>query len=107
MRAYSMISLAALLAAPAFADTPSYTITIKDHKFSPSELTIPVDTKVKLIVKNEDKTPAEFESHDFNREKIIQGGKQGIVFVGPLKKGRYNFFEEFHPATGQGTLIVE
>lgn len=94
------------LAAPAMA-VEEYTLTLKDNKFNPQELTIPADTKVKLIVKNEDSTPAEFESHDFKREKIIKGGSQAVIFVGPLKAGSYKFFDEFHEDTTTGTLIVK
>jgi len=68
---------------------------------------IPVDTKVKLIVKNEDKTPEEFESHDFKREKIIPGGTTAKILVGPLKAGEYKFFGEFNPKTAQGKLVVK
>ncbi len=92
---------------PALADMPIYTIIIKDHRFHPEEVQIPANTKVKLIVKNEDATPEEFESHDFNREKIIPGGKQTVVFVGPLKAGTYKFFGEFNPDTAQGRLIAK
>ncbi len=89
------------------ADVPVFELIVKDHVFQPKELTIPADTKVKLVIKNRDSTPAEFESHELNREKVIPGNKEGIVFVGPLKPGNYNFFEEFHPQTGQGTLVVK
>jgi plastocyanin len=88
------------------ADVPEYRITIKDHKFEPAELKIPAGTKVKLIVKNENKAAAEFESNDFHREKIIPAGGEAKVFVGPLKPGEYKFFDEFHEAT-QGKLVVE
>ena len=54
-----------------------------------------------------DPTPEEFESFDFNREKIIAGGSQAVIFVGPLKPGRYNFFGEFNMETAQGYLVVK
>jgi len=89
------------------ADTPEFTLRIKDHKFAPANLTIPADAKVKLIVKNEDATAEEFESVEFNREKVIAGNSQGIVFIGPLKPGTYKFYGEFHQDTAQGTLTVK
>lgn len=94
------------VAAPAMA-VEEYTLTLKDHKFTPQKLTIPADTKVKLIVKNEDATPAEFESDDFKREKIIKGNSQATIFVGPLKAGSYAFFDEFNEDSATGTLIVK
>lgn len=89
------------------ADVPEYKITIKDHKFTPENLEIPADKKVKLIIDNQDKTAEEFESHDLNREKIIKGNRKGIIFVGPLKAGVYEYFGEFNPDTAQGTITVQ
>ena len=95
-------------AAPAGADAPpEFTLTIKDHKFEPAELTVPAGQKVKIKVINADPTPEEFESHELNREKVIPGGATATIFVGPLKPGTYPFFGEFNPKTAQGKLIVK
>jgi plastocyanin len=97
-----------LLAAPVLADdVPEFTIVIKDHRFTPAELTIPAGVKVKLIIDNQDATPEEFESHELNREKIVPGNSQAKIFVGPLEPGVYPFFGEFHEATAQGKLMVK
>ena len=88
------------------AAAPEYEIEIRDHLFYPSELTIPSGVKVKLRIVNTDETAEEFESFELNREKVIRGGKTGIVFVGPLKAGEYPFFGEFYPKTAQGKIIV-
>ena len=85
----------------------TYSIKIKDHKFEPAEVTIPVDTKVKLQVINLDPTPEEFESYELHREKIIRGNSQAIIFLGPLKAGSYPFFGEFNQKTAQGRIIVK
>jgi hypothetical protein len=29
------------------------------------------------------------------------------VFIGPLDKGQYKFFDDFHQDTGNGVLIVQ
>ncbi len=91
----------------AVAAEPEFVINIKEHKFDPAELTLPVNTKVKLIVKNLDSTPEEFESHDLHREKIVSGNGQITVYVGPLDPGIYKFFGEFNQATAQGKIIVK
>lgn len=103
-----LLPLAALAfaASAAAAETPEFTLTIKDHKFEPAALTIPAGKKVKLKVVNADTTPEEFESHELNREKVIPGGATASIFVGPLKPGEYPFFGEFNPATAQGKLVV-
>jgi hypothetical protein len=100
--------LAGLLpVAAAGAEVPTFTIEIRDHLFYPSELVIPADTKVKVIVANLDPTPEEFESYELNREKVIMGGARAIIFLGPLPAGTYPFFGEFNPKTAQGTVKAQ
>jgi|TARA_E500000305_G_C3855700_1_gene158205 heme/copper-type cytochrome/quinol oxidase subunit 2 len=96
-----------LIPIKSYAAPPVFEILIKDHLFYPDELVIPADTKVKLLVKNQDATPEEFESYELNREKVIPGNTQAIIFVGPLKPGTYPFFGEFFPKTAQGRIIVK
>lgn len=96
------------IAIPVFAaEVPQYELVIKEHRFQPAELTIPANQKVKLIVKNEDSTPEEFESHSLNREKIIPGKSQAVIWIGPLPPGEHKFFGEFNEATAQGRLIIK
>lgn len=107
-RALILISVAAFLAmgaAPARAD--DYVLTIKDHRFTPTEIKIPANKRVQITVVNDDATPEEFESKEMKVEKVIPGKSKGVVRVGPLKPGRYPFFGEFHEATAKGTLVAE
>ena len=97
----------ALCGVPALALADDYTLTIRDHRFEPTDITIPADTKIKLIVKNADASAEEFESPDLNREKVVAAGGQITVFIGPLSKGRYEFFGDFHPETARGHIVVE
>jgi hypothetical protein len=105
------VALALLLAGGAgpgaLAQPPELEIQIREHLFYPAEVRIPANTKVKLIIRNLDATPEEFESYELNREKVIVGNSQGIVFIGPLAPGEYPFFGEFNPRTAQGKVIVE
>lgn len=82
-------------------------IEIRDHLFYPAEIEIAAGTKVKLIFINLDSTTEEIESHDLNREKIIAGNSQSVIFIGPLAAGEYSFFGEFFHKTAQGKLIVK
>ena len=91
----------------AVAQVPEFKLSIKDHKFTPSELRIPANQKVKLIVANEDPTPEEFESHALNREKVIPGRTTATIYIGPLRPGRYAFEGEFNPSTAKGVVIAE
>jgi hypothetical protein len=88
------------------ADTPEFRLVIRNHLFEPTELVVPANTKIKLVVVNEDSTPEEFESYELNREKIVLGNSSTIVFVGPLPPGQYPFFGEFNISTAQGKLIA-
>lgn len=92
---------------PSIAAEPNYSLTIKDHRFVPSELKIPSGVKVKLMVKNQDATPEEFESQSLGREKVIPGRSQAVIYIGPLKPGTYEFVGEFHEATAKGRIIVK
>lgn len=104
---FGAVCLFFLLVAPLGAATPEFVIEIREHLFYPAELVIPAGTKVRLIVKNLDATPEEFESYELNREKVIMGGARAIIFIGPLTPGSYPFFGEFNPKTAQGVIKVE
>jgi hypothetical protein len=99
----------ALCALQAFAAAGEFTLTIKDHAFTPKELKLPAGQKLKLLVLNQDPTPAEFESKALGREKIIPGNSSAVIHLGPLKPGRYAFVEEYHEteAAAQGSIVVE
>lgn len=102
-----LLILLAFVPALALAEPPEFRLTIKDHRFSPAELRVPANEKLKLVVSNEDATPEEFESHALNREKVIPGGASATVFIGPLRPGRYPFVGEFNAATARGVIVAE
>jgi hypothetical protein len=105
---FSVLITAVFVSVVAFgADDLSFELSLKDHTFMPSQLMIPAGKPVKLIIKNLDTTPAEFESEDFRAEKIIPGGGEVSLRVGPLKPGTYGFFDEFHEDETKGMLVVK
>ena len=91
----------------ALAAPLEFSLIIQDHKFQPAELHVPQGERVKLIVDNKDGTPEEFESYELNREKVIPGNSRTVIFVGPLKPGKYPFFGEFNADSAQGVLVAE
>lgn len=103
---YSIAFLTAFLFT-ANAHAEDYVITAKDHQFSPQELVIPADQKVKITVKNEDSTPIEFESKELKREKVVKANSEIVISVGPLKAGSYGYVDEFHEDTTKGTIVVK
>lgn len=82
-------------------------LMIQEHKFTPENIHVPRNTKLKLIVKNMDDEAEEFESDDLKREKIIPAHGYINVNIGPLSPGEYKFYGDFHQDTANGSLIVE
>ena len=106
MRLLLPVLLALVSSVAVAADMPELTLRIKDHRFIPAEMFVPANTKFRLVVVNEDPTPEEFESHELNREKVVTGNSKIVVFLGPLKPGKYGYYGEFHMNTAQGLLIA-
>jgi hypothetical protein len=107
----NLLVLLSLVAAAAFVPVElraqDFTITIKNHRFTPSDLKVPANKRIQLTVVNDDPTPEEFESKEMKVEKVIPGKSKGVVRIGPLAPGRYPFFGEFNEATAKGTVIAE
>lgn len=102
-----LVLLTLLFSSTAIAADTDPTLIIKDHRFQPTELTVPAGKKIKLSVENQDPTPEEFESHPLNREKVIAGNSKATIYIGPLEPGRYSFFGEFNEATAQGVIVAK
>ena len=92
---------------PGRARAEDYVLTIKDHKFTPSQLKVPANQRIVITVVNDDASAEEFESNALKVEKVIAGNSKGTVRIGPLKPGTYPFIGEFHEATAKGAIIVE
>ncbi len=103
----SVLVAAAVLAGPsshASGADELFVITLKNHAFSPQVLFVPTDRKIRLTIRNQDPTPAEFESNALNREKIVGANAEITVFIGPLKAGAYGYYDDFHKATTTGKI---
>ena len=101
------LGLLLTLGVNAWAAETEIPLVLKDHRFNPPEITAPAGQKVRLVIQNQDATPEEFESYALNREKIVPAGGKIVVYVGPLKPGRYEFFGEFNARTARGWLVVQ
>jgi hypothetical protein len=85
----------------------SFTLSIKGKAFEPNQLTVPAGQKITLTVRNLNPTPAEFESTDLNREKVVTGNSDITVFIGPLRPGSYEFFDDFSDDTPHGHIVAK
>jgi len=62
-RALILTGMAAFLAmGAAAARADDYVLTIKDHRFTPTEINIPANKRVQITVVNDDATPEEFDT---------------------------------------------
>jgi Cupredoxin-like domain len=66
---------------------------------------VPAGQKLELHVKNERASASEFESAELRREKVVTPGQQITLYVGPLKPGTYEFFDDLNPQI-RGHLIA-
>jgi hypothetical protein len=103
------LGLAAVGVAPVrAADTPApIDLTVKDHKFDPAEIHVKAGQPVVINMHNQDPTAEEFDSEALGVEKVIAGGRSGLVRIHPLEPGRYPFIGEYHSDTAKGVVIAE
>jgi plastocyanin len=103
MRFPSLV-LAGLLAARPAAAAPSVVLTLKDHRFSPSAVTVPAGQTIRIELINRDAASEEFDSVDLGVEKDVTPNGRASFTVGPLKPGTYSFMGELHADTASGTI---
>lgn len=107
MLAVTCTVVLALFAGASFAaDQHSVSLTIKDDAFSPATLTVPANARIEIKIHNTRMLPSEFESYDLGREKVVPGGTTLSLWIGPLKPGKYKFFDDFNPDV-TGVIVVE
>jgi len=88
-------------------DAGTIAVTLKDHRFSPSEIHVPAGKPVTLVVTNADATAEEFDSTALKVEKVIAGGTYGTIRLRPLGPGRYPFMGEYHADTALGAVVSQ
>ncbi len=103
----AVASLGACSKAETASGVPPIPLLLKDHRFSPAEITVKANQPFVIEVTNADGVADEFDSDSLKREKVIAGGQRGVVRVGPLPPGRYPFMGEYHAKTAQGAVIVQ
>jgi plastocyanin len=95
-----------LLTLPAAAaDNQTASLTIRNRAFEPSELEVPAGQKIELHVRNADAAASEFESAELHREKVVPPGQEVVVYIGPLRAGSYEFFDDLNPSA-RGHIVA-
>ncbi len=100
-------ALSVLMAAPALAADDPIEVTLKDHKFEPSQIHVKANEPFVIHLTNEDGQPEEFDSSSLGVEKIVAGGSDGLIRIDGLPAGQYPFIGEFHSGTAQGRVVAE
>ncbi|HEY1504011.1 MAG TPA: cupredoxin domain-containing protein [Stellaceae bacterium] len=89
-------------------DTPApIDLTVKDHRFDPAEIHVKAGQPAVINMHNQDSTAEEFDSDSLGVEKVIAGGRSGVVHLHALAPGKYPFMGEYHSDTAQGVVIAE
>ena len=97
----------ALAGAARAEDLTTYAITLKNHRFTPTEIHVPTGKPFFVLVTNADNAADEFEMLLPAVEKVITPGEQGKVRIRPLGPGRFPFFGESDPDSEQGVIVSE
>lgn len=88
-------------------DLPTFSLTMQNGKFLPSNiLHVPAGQRLRLLVNNQGTSAAEFESLSLRKEKVLAPGANSFLIIAPLRPGKYDFFDDFHPGAS-GMLIAE
>jgi hypothetical protein len=98
----------ALMAAPTSAgEDPTFRLEFNDGAITPSRLEVPANTRFRLELKNSGKTPAEFESKELKKEKVLAAESESVLVIRTLDPGEYPFFDDFHPDAPPAVLVAK
>ena len=106
MKRLVVIAALVLIATPSLADNP-ITVTLQNHKFTPSVIHVKANQPAMIALTNKDATAEEFDSSDLKVEKVVAGNSSGNVRLRALAPGKYHFMGEYHSATAQGLVIAQ
>jgi hypothetical protein len=88
-------------------DMPTFVIELKDGVISPLRLEVPANRTFKIELRNTGTTPAEFESLELHREKVLAAQSTSFIVIKNLDPGEYKFFDDFHPGAPQAVLVAK
>lgn len=98
---------AAPLASARAEDAPSFRIEFNDGKFEPQRLEVPANKTIEIELVNKGQGPAEFESKQLRKEKVLAPGATTTLVIRGLDPGEYDFFDDFHPDAPPAKLVAK
>ena len=78
-------------------DLQTYSLTLKNHRFSPSEIHVPSGKPFIVSITNLDDTADEFDMPRPAVEKVIPPGGEGKVRIRPLRRAASHSRASFMP----------
>jgi Cupredoxin-like domain len=115
--AFGLGRFAAILFAPLFLlagaaiaraeEEPVFTIEFNDGTVSPLRIEVPANRRFQLQLRNNGVTPAEFESSELRKEKVLAPNSTSILVFRTLDPGEYAFFDDFHPDAPKAVLVAK
>lgn len=82
-------------------------LEMKNGDLIPRVLEVPAKTIIRIKITNTGTEPAEFESTQLRKEKVLAPGASSVVVIAPLKPGSYTFFDDFHLSHPKGEIIAK
>lgn len=108
-----MVGLATVWLVPASAsgtraeEDPVFRIEFKDGVVTPRRLEVPANHRFALELHNSGETPAEFESRELRKEKVLAPGASSTLVIRTLDPGEYDFFDDFHADAPPAILVAK
>ncbi len=108
LRLVVAVAAALLLARAAQAeDLLAFKVVMKDGVITPDRIEVVLGTPFRIDVTNAGSAPAEFESDELHKEKVLVAGGTGSLFFRKISAGTYIFYDDFHPNGTKLTLIIK
>jgi hypothetical protein len=98
---------AAPLTARAEDEEKTFRIEFRDGVITPQRLEVPAKTRLRLQLVNTGDTPAEFESKELRKEKVLAAKSESVLVIRTLDPGEYPFFDDFHPDAPPAVLVAK
>lgn len=88
-------------------EDPIFRVEFKDGVVTPLRLEVPAKRRFKLELHNLGQTPAEFESRELRKEKVLAPGTSSTLVIRTLDPGEYEFFDDFHLDAPPAVLVAK
>ncbi|EPL6454411.1 MULTISPECIES: cupredoxin domain-containing protein [Providencia] len=89
------------------AEKHTVELEMKNGDLIPRILEVPAKTIIRIKITNTGTEPAEFESIQLRKEKVLAPGASSVVVIAPLKPGTYTFFDDFHLSSPKGEIVAK